>query len=100
MNSADAVLQRRINYRELAFASYPPVCAHCGFGIPAVLEVAHIDGNRQNNNVGNLVILCPNCHKSVHVYYKQWLNSQRIEDFRNEQEARRIYQQARGQFAP
>ena len=65
MNSADAVLQRRINYRELAFASYPPVCAHCGFGIPAVLEVAHIDGNRQNNNVGNLVILCPNCHKML-----------------------------------
>ena len=65
MNSADTVLQRRINYRKLAFASYPPVCAHCGFGIPAVLEVAHIDGNRQNNNVGNLVILCPNCHKML-----------------------------------
>ena len=55
----------RVNYRKLAFASYDPLCAHCGFGIPAVLEVAHIDGNRQNNEVANLVILCPNCHKML-----------------------------------
>ena len=54
---------KRVNYRKLAFAHYDPLCAHCGFGIPAVLEVAHIDGNRQNNDIANLVILCPNCHK-------------------------------------
>jgi adenylate kinase len=54
---------KRINYRKLAFERYAPVCAHCGFGIPSVLEVAHIDGNRSNNDAGNLVILCPNCHK-------------------------------------
>jgi 5-methylcytosine-specific restriction endonuclease McrA len=53
----------RINYRKLAFSHYPPFCAHCGYGIPDVLEVAHIDGNRSNNAVSNLVILCPNCHK-------------------------------------
>ncbi len=53
----------RINYRKIAFAAYAPVCAHCGFGIPAVLEVAHVDGNRQNNDPKNLVVLCPNCHK-------------------------------------
>ncbi len=54
---------KRVNYRKLAFASYPPVCAHCGYGIKDVLEVAHIDCNRANNAVSNLVILCPNCHK-------------------------------------
>jgi hypothetical protein len=52
-----------IDYRRLAFARYVPLCAHCGFGISAVLEVAHLDGNRQNNDIANLVILCPNCHK-------------------------------------
>lgn len=54
---------RRVNYRRLAFKHYDPLCAHCGFGVPAVLEVAHIDGHRQNNEIANLVILCPNCHK-------------------------------------
>ena len=56
-------MAKHINYRKLAFDAYPPICAHCGFGVPEVLEVAHIDGNRQNNEIDNLVILCPNCHK-------------------------------------
>ena len=58
---------KRANYRKLAFAHYEQfgqiVCAHCGFGIRDVLEVAHLDGNRSHNGVKNLVILCPNCHK-------------------------------------
>jgi len=58
---------KRVNYRKLAFAHYEQlgqiVCAHCGFGIRDVLEVAHLDGNRANNVPENLAILCPNCHK-------------------------------------
>jgi len=38
-------------------------CAHCGFGIPDVLEVAHLDCQRHNNDVSNLVLLCPTYHK-------------------------------------
>lgn len=56
-------MPNHVNYRKIAFESYDPVCAHCGFGIQSVLEVAHIDGNRNNNDIRNLVILCPNCHK-------------------------------------
>lgn len=56
-------MAKHFNYRKLAFETYDPVCAHCGFGIPSVLEVAHIDCDRSNNDIGNLVILCPNCHK-------------------------------------
>jgi predicted restriction endonuclease len=56
-------MEKKINYRKLAFETYGPLCAHCGFGIPDVLEVAHIDGNRDNNDPLNLVDLCPNCHK-------------------------------------
>ena len=60
-------MPKRVNYRKLAFDRYDPVCAYCGFGIPEILEVAHIDGNRQNNDIGNLVILCPTCHKMLDV---------------------------------
>lgn len=56
-------MTKEINYRKLAFEYYPLICAYCGFGMPEVLEVAHIDGNRGNNDLNNLVILCPNCHK-------------------------------------
>jgi len=53
------------SYRQLAFESYeePHVCVICGFGIPDVLQVAHLDHRRSNNRKGNLVILCPNCHR-------------------------------------
>ena len=58
---------KRVNYRKLAFAHYGErgqvVCAHCGFGILDVLEVAHLDCDRTNNDPANLAILCPNCHK-------------------------------------
>ena len=55
----------RVNYRKRALDHYQPLCVHCGFGVEAVLEVAHIDGNRQNNDLVNLVILCPTCHKML-----------------------------------
>lgn len=54
---------KTLNYRKLAFEHYDPLCVYCGFGIPTVLEVAHLDGDRNNNDIRNLVVLCPNCHK-------------------------------------
>ena len=58
---------KRINYRKLAFEHYKDrlFCAHCGFGIPDVFEVAHLDCQRHNNDVSNLVLLCPTCHKML-----------------------------------
>ena len=46
-------------------------CELCGF-IPVhshQLDVDHIDGNRDNNNVENLQTLCANCHR-----LKTWTN--------------------------
>jgi L-lactate utilization protein LutB len=58
---------KRVNYRKLAFTHYEKlgqvICAHCGFGIRDVLEVAHLDGNRFHNDIANLVVLCPTCHR-------------------------------------
>jgi hypothetical protein len=34
-------------------------------GIPITLEVDHIDGNRTNNELDNLRLLCPNCHSQT-----------------------------------
>ena len=67
-----------------------------------LLEVHHIlplsstllitgEGTSLNDVVG----LCPNCHKSVHTFYKNWLNEYRLEDFRSRDEAKEIYVRAK-----
>ncbi len=58
----------KVNYRKLAFEAYPQKrCVLCGFGIHELLEVAHIDTDRANNDKSNLVLLCPTCHKMLDV---------------------------------
>lgn len=32
------------------------------FNLPITIEMDHIDGNRLNNHIENLILLCPNCH--------------------------------------
>ena len=44
-------------------------CEVCGLSLwlhrPLVLELEHIDGNRNNNSKTNSLLLCPNCHSQT-----------------------------------
>lgn len=46
----------------------------------------------------DVVPLCPTCHRSVHVYYKQWLNAMNVSDFSNRSEAVEAYSEAKRQL--
>jgi hypothetical protein len=35
---------------------------------PITLELHHVDGNRVNNQLNNLMLLCPNCHSQTDNY--------------------------------
>lgn len=51
-------------------------CADCGYKkYPKVLQVHHIDENRKNNSIENLVVLCPTCHNVRHFLNKTGLFS-------------------------
>lgn len=44
------------------------VCLSCGIDNKQVLVVHHLDRNRRNNDIKNLVWLCQNCHFLSHHY--------------------------------
>lgn len=50
----------------------PYECRECGIskwmGNPITLQMDHIDGDRENNTLDNLRLLCPNCHAQTETW--------------------------------
>jgi Zn finger protein HypA/HybF involved in hydrogenase expression len=66
------------NYRDIAFNNKESKCESCGYDkIVEVLQVHHLDRDRNNNSQDNLQILCPTCHMEIHFLTKTglWKNS-------------------------
>lgn len=54
-------------YRKKAFEYYPHECQLCGYKEnKAALVVHHVDHDRSNDDIDNLIILCANCHAITH----------------------------------
>jgi hypothetical protein len=50
-------------------------CERCGYSEEVgILVIHHKDRNRDNNDLGNLAVLCPNCHALEHLEERraQW----------------------------
>jgi hypothetical protein len=45
---------------------------------PIPIELDHIDGNRYNNQLSNLRILCPNCHAQTDTYSGKNVKNKRM----------------------
>jgi len=60
------------DYRAVAISNIPNVCSVCGYNIIEVLEVHHKDGNKNNEELSNLDILCPNHHKEYHLGMRKY----------------------------
>ena len=49
-----------------------PACSQCGGtswqGVPIPLELDHVNGDRADNRLENLRLLCPNCHAVTDTY--------------------------------
>ena len=58
-------------------------CNRCGQGtvwndLPLVLELNHIDGVNNNNELSNLEIICPHCHSQTKTYKSKNIVYQRV----------------------
>ncbi len=58
-------------------------CEKCGIlnKDKRFFDVNHIDGDHDNNNIENLELLCPNCHRIESLY--QWKNNRMTKWKRN-----------------
>ena len=57
-------------YRKRALNHYEKKCFCCGWEEDErILEVHHIDEDRNNNDIDNLCILCPTCHRKITLGY-------------------------------
>lgn len=50
-------------------------CERCAYSRQEILHIHHKDRNRNNNNLINLELICPNCHYEEHYLEKSWLNA-------------------------
>ena len=50
-------------------------CERCGYSKLEILQVHHKDKDRGNNDLGNLELICPNCHYEEHYLEKSWLKN-------------------------
>jgi len=48
-------------------------CEICGYSKIEILHVHHKDRNKENNDLGNLRLICPNCHYEEHHLERSWL---------------------------
>lgn len=62
----------RLKNRLLKEGIFQYQCSNClltdWLDKPIPLELDHIDGNSENNNLSNLHLLCPNCHALTDTY--------------------------------
>lgn len=65
------VTQRALKVRLLTL--HGNNCERCGYAKIEILQIHHKDKNRENNDLNNLELICPNCHFEEHYLEKSWL---------------------------
>ena len=72
LNNEQEITSFKLRNRLFAENFFEQKCYRCGLtewlGNPIPLELHHKDGNKKNNNLDNLEILCPNCHYFTDTY--------------------------------
>ena len=58
----------KCSYVIICFRNHPHKCCICGE--EKIVAVHHYDGNHNNNEVDNLIPLCPTHHCYIHSKYK------------------------------
>lgn len=69
------------NYRSRCFSRHQHKCCVCGESL--IVEVHHLDRDRNNSNINNLVPLCPTHHAYMHSVHKKLIEDKVLEYMSN-----------------
>ena len=69
------------SYRRNAWKIYEKKCYDCGIKDERIIVIHHIDGNRKNGKIENLIPVCHNCHCIRHI---ELTTNHRIPSYRGE----------------
>lgn len=73
-------LSRRNSYSTICFRHHPHKCCVCGE--ENIVAVHHYDGNHNNNEISNLIPLCPTHHCYIHSRFKDEIQD-KVDEYRN-----------------
>lgn len=79
---------RRLKIRLIRAGIFEEKCYNCGntiwMGKPIPLELEHTDGDKRNNSIENIKLLCPNCHAQTKFYRGKNIKSYRLKMIQRE----------------
>lgn len=103
--------ERSAKLKEIYFAraQFPHTCDMCRINtleqypwVERLIEIHHllplsspVQVGARTTSIKDVVGLCPSCHRATHRYYNKWLKDHNLKDFRNYDEARNTYGEAR-----
>ena len=106
-------IERSPLLRKLYFDTYPTtICNMCTNDTKKkypwtdnLLEIHHVlplastlTVTSNGTSLEDIVPLCPTCHRSVHAYYRIWLNTHLVSDFQSKNEALQVYNQSKSEI--
>lgn len=106
-------IERSPLLRKLYFDKYPTtICNMCTNDTKKkypwtdnLLEIHHVlplastlTVTSNGTSLEDIVPLCPTCHRSVHAYYRIWLNTHLVSDFQSKNEALQVYNQSKSEI--
>ena len=59
-------------------------CGRCNYKKYEILQVHHKDRNKNNNELDNLELICPNCHYEEHFLKNSWLRKKIEKDIKKD----------------